>query len=99
MIQDLAARDYNWSYYDENFRFSRQTQACQVPWATGHWELWLCPQNYSRRTSNVPSPQSSAQSPQTLSVPWGFCYKFHRGAYWSGREFKHVLSVTVHIVP
>ena len=90
IVQDLAARDYNWSYYDENFRFLRQTQASQVPWATVHWELWLRSQNYSRRTSNVSSPQSSAQSPQTLSVPRGFCYKFHRGSYCSGCEFKHV---------
>ena len=63
IVQDLAARDYNWSCYDENFRFLRQTQASQVPWATVHWELWLRSQNYSRRTSNVSSPQSSAQSP------------------------------------
>ena len=90
IVQDLAARDHNWSYYDENFRFLRQTQASQVPWVTVHWELWLRSQNYSRRTSNVPSLQSSARSPQTLSVPGGFCYKFHRGAYCSGCEFKHV---------
>ena len=49
-------QDHNWPYYDENFRFLRQTQASQVPWATVHWELWLRSQNYSRRTSNVPSP-------------------------------------------
>jgi hypothetical protein len=27
LVQDLAARDHNWFYYDENFRFLRQTQA------------------------------------------------------------------------
>ena len=28
----------------------------QVPWATVHWELWLCSQNSSpRRLSNVPA--------------------------------------------
>ena len=35
IVQDLAARDYNWSYYDENFRFLRQTQASQVPGPLG----------------------------------------------------------------
>jgi hypothetical protein len=33
LVQDLAARDHNWFYYDENFRFF----ASQVPWATVHW--------------------------------------------------------------
>ena len=69
IVQDLAARDYNWSYYDENFRFLRQTQVSQVSWETLHWELWLRSQNYSRKTSHVSSPQSLAQSPQfVLSV-------------------------------
>ena len=36
-------------------------------------ELWLPSQNYSRRTSNVPSPQSSARPSQTLSVPRTGC--------------------------
>jgi hypothetical protein len=77
LVQDLAARDYNWFYYDEIFRFLHQTQASQVPWATVHWELWLTAQNASRK-------------PPILSVPRGFCYKFHRGAYCSGCNFKHV---------
>ena len=25
IIRDLAARGYNWRYYDENFRYLRQT--------------------------------------------------------------------------
>ena len=90
IVQDLAARDHHSSHYDENFRFLHETRASQVPWATVHWELWLRSQNYLRRTSHVPSPQSSARLPQTLSVPRGFCYKFHRGAYCPGCEFKHV---------
>ena len=30
IIQDLASRGHNWFYYDENFRFLRQTQAMPV---------------------------------------------------------------------
>ena len=91
LVQDLAARDHNWFYYDENFRFLRQTQASQVPWATVHWELWLRSQNSSpRRLNNVPTAQNASRKPPILSVPRGFCYKFHRGAYCSGCDFKHV---------
>ena len=44
-IQDLAARCHNWRFYDENFRFLRQTPASSLPWGTIHWELWLCLQS------------------------------------------------------
>ncbi|CAH3191527.1 unnamed protein product, partial [Porites evermanni] len=30
-IQDLAARGHNWRFYDENFRFLRQTPATSLP--------------------------------------------------------------------
>ena len=41
IIQDLAARGHNWSYYDQNFRFLRQRQASAFPWGILHGELWL----------------------------------------------------------
>ena len=44
-IQDLAARCHNWRFYDEHFRFLRQTPAASLPWGTIHWELWLCLQS------------------------------------------------------
>ena len=31
-IQDLAARGLSWRFYDENFRFLRQTPATSFPW-------------------------------------------------------------------
>ena len=35
-IQDLAARGHNWRFYDENFRFLRQSQATSLPWGNIH---------------------------------------------------------------
>ncbi len=40
-IQDLADRGHNWRFYDENFRFLRQSQATSLPWGTIHLELWF----------------------------------------------------------
>ena len=40
-IRDLAARGRNWSFYDENFRYLRQTQRSLIPWGSIHGELWL----------------------------------------------------------
>ena len=32
IIQDLAGRGHNWKFYDENFRFLRQTHYTTMPW-------------------------------------------------------------------
>lgn len=87
-IQDLAAKGLNWRFYDENFRFLRQTPATSLPWGTIHWELWL------RSQSPV-----SAKKPQTpvhpgklvpnLRIPKGFCFSYHKGGVCMGCSFKH----------
>ena len=41
IIHDLAARGHNWRFYDENFRFIRQSHVSSLPWGTIHSELWL----------------------------------------------------------
>jgi hypothetical protein len=38
IVQDLADRGQNWRFYDENFRFLRQTQRSSLSWAIVHWE-------------------------------------------------------------
>ena len=88
MVQDLAARGHNWFYYDENFRFLRQKQATQVPWVAVHWELWLRSQNSVLPRANTQS-HNAARPSTNVSVSKGYCYKFHRGAYCSGCDFKH----------
>ena len=55
-IQDLAARGHNWRFYDENFRFLRQSPSTSLPWGTTiHWELWL--------RSQSPDSVKRAQTP------------------------------------
>ena len=41
VVQDLAARGHNWRFYDENFRFLRQSQPAAFSWINIHWELWM----------------------------------------------------------
>ena len=40
-IQDLAGKGHNWKFYDENFRFLRQTHHSALLWDRIHDELWL----------------------------------------------------------
>ena len=37
-IRDLAGRAQNWLFYDEKFRYLRQTQMGSLPWGTIHVE-------------------------------------------------------------
>ncbi|CAB4027902.1 Cortactin-binding 2, partial [Paramuricea clavata] len=81
-IQDLAARGLNWRFYDENFRFLRQTQRTLVPWGSIHGELWLRSQYSMTRKSSGPQVGQNNFAPKPRSptaVPWGYCFKFHRG--------------------
>lgn len=49
VVQDLAARGFNWRFYDENFRFLRQAQPSSFPWNNIHWELWMRAQHLVKR--------------------------------------------------
>ncbi len=76
IIRDLAARGQNWRFYDENFRYLRQTQASLVPWGSIRGELWLRSQYSTKSPSVIPANNSKLG---TTSVPNGYCFKFHQG--------------------
>lgn len=88
-IQDLAARGQNWRFYDENFRFLRQTVSTLVPWETIHWELWFRSQYPQAKKFPVEQQNTASPRQRPSSVPTGYCFKFHRGTFCSGCEFKH----------
>ena len=75
IIQDLAGRGHNWKFYDENFRFLRQTHHAALPWDRIHGELWLKSQVSLRRPlqKSAPPPKGKADF-----VPKGYCFKFHK---------------------
>ena len=89
VVQDLAFRGFNWHFYDENFRFLRQTQPASFPWNNIHWELWMRAQH-----SPFNKPQSLATSVQPKMhnhiPPKGYCFRFNRGVECAaGCNFKH----------
>ena len=87
IIHDLAARGHNWHYYDENFRFVKQSNSAAHPWGQLHWELWLRSQTH--RTPQTPKPGNSAQSRPYMQIPRGYCYNFHMGKECTGCSYKH----------
>ncbi|KAK3746729.1 hypothetical protein QZH41_001466 [Actinostola sp. cb2023] len=40
-VRDLAQKPGDWYYYDEQFRYLRQSGPDRYPWDQIHWELWL----------------------------------------------------------
>jgi len=40
-VSDIATKPGDGLYYDEQFRFIRQSAPDQYPWDAIHWELWL----------------------------------------------------------
>ena len=81
-IRDLAARGQNWIFYDENFRYLRQTETSRLPWGAIHGELWLRAQSAPKAAP--PSPNQGNSRTGLPSIPSGFCFKFHRGQFCSG---------------
>ncbi|CAH3194905.1 unnamed protein product [Porites evermanni] len=41
VVRDLANKSGDWIFYDEQFRYLRQSSAELYPWDQIHWELWL----------------------------------------------------------
>jgi len=89
LIRDLAARGQNWRFYDENFRFMRQTHVHSLPWGSIHSELWLRSHVQASKSNYVGQPPSR-KNDRSFSIPTGYCVKFHRGVHCSGCRFKHL---------
>jgi len=53
IIRDLAMRGYNWRYYDENFRYLRQSEPKAFPWGAVHAELWMRSQPLQQFKANT----------------------------------------------
>ena len=91
IIQDLAGRGHNWTFYDENFRFLRQAHLAALAWDRIHGELWLKSQVSLRRPLQNPAhpPKGEADF-----VPKGYCFKFHKDRKcWGHIQFQNALFV------
>ena len=86
IICDISPKPGEWHFYDEQFRYLRQSAPDQYPWDSVHWELWLkAVSQFSAVNSGV-----STQRRPYQSFPESFCWTFHAGRYCTGCRFDHV---------
>ena len=95
VVRDLSNKLGDWLYYDEQFRYLRQSAPESYPWDQVHWELWL-----RAMTNFRGKPQSPASSDRvtprtrfrstTSTFPRGTCWNFHAGRQCRGCHYEHV---------
>ena len=81
VVRDLAAKGGDWHWYDEQFRYVRQSAPEQYPWDRIHWELWLQASNTFRKPQ--PPTNKPIHSERDLRC-------FQAGNQCSGCKFEHV---------
>ncbi|CAH3177629.1 unnamed protein product, partial [Porites lobata] len=72
VVRDLAAKGGDWHWYDEQFRYVRQSAPEQYPWDRIHWELWLRASNTFRK----PQPPTNKPRFRSQFFPKGTCWAF-----------------------
>ena len=90
VVRDIAFKSGEWLFYDEQFRFLRQSAPEQHPWDQIHWELWLRAMVNSR--GKIPTNQTHDNRPRSRSrtFPKGTCWTFHAGKTCSGCNYEHI---------
>lgn len=88
VVRDLALKAADWLWYDEQFRYLRQSAPDQFPWDQIHWELWLRASNTFRKTQ--PQPPTNKPLFRSQFFPKGTCWAFQAGKHCSGCQFEHL---------
>lgn len=97
VVRDLANKSGDWSFYDEQFRYLRQSSPELYPWDQIHWELWLLAMTNFRTKSQSFSGSDRTITPRgrfrtsTPPFPKGTCWSFHSGRHCRGCQHEHAV--------
>ena len=80
---------WNRLYYDQQFRYLRQTNPEKFPWDRVMWELWNQAIHVTSKSPPENTRNKKTQTRPFLSFPKGVCWKFHSGEICAGCRFKH----------
>ena len=88
-VRDIAWRGGDWSYYDEQFRFLRQSSPTTYEWDVVHWELWHRAVTFRPKSAAPQSDKSFAKPKGKQPFPKGTCWSFNAGKFCAGCRFEH----------
>ena len=86
VVRDLASKGGDWHWYDEQFRYVRQSAQEQYPGYRIQWELRLRASNTFRK----PQPPTNKPRFRSQFFPKGTCWAFQAGKHCSVCKFEHV---------
>ena len=92
-VRDISAKGGDWRFYDEQFRFLRQSDPNLFPWDQIHWELWFQTMLPSRNNAHKSISNPDRDKPPhrfRQQFPKGTCWAFHGGKTCSGSKFEHI---------
>ena len=95
VVRDLSQKSADWLFYDEQFRYLRQSAPQSYPWDQIHWELWLRAMTNSRSRPQFSATTERVNSrarfrPSSNNFPKGTCWAFHAGRQCKGCNYEHV---------
>ena len=95
VVRDLSHKSVDWLFYDEHFRYFRQSEPRRYPWDQIHWELWLWAMSnfWSKTLSFTGGDNANVRvrfRPSTSKFPKGTCWTFHAGKQCRGCQYEHV---------
>ena len=95
VVRDLSTKSGDWLFYDEQFRYLRQSAPESYPWDQIHWELWLRAMTNFRGKPQLPASSDKGTSrtrfrSSNSTFPKGTCWTFHAGRQCKGCQYEHV---------
>ena len=91
VVCDVTLKSGEGFYYDEQFRFLRQSAPENHPWDQIHWELWLRAMVHSRGKTPPSRTHDARPRPfRSRIFPRPTCWTFHAGKPCSGCSYEHM---------
>ena len=93
IIRDISTKPGDWYFYDQQFRYIRQSAPDhgQYPCDTIYWELWLqAVINLRAKPAQLKPDIASPRTRPRQSFLKGTCWSFHASKYCGGYKFEHI---------
>ena len=68
VVREIAFKPGDWLFYDEHFRYIRQSAPVSYPWDTKHWEFWLRAATNFRARPTMPADKVSPRLSQPTDI-------------------------------